>query len=91
VSPAKPTLIDNQYDDVGTRSGGKVEQVNQARLAHIGGNELGSEFDSIDEKSQITRSGSTKTNLLREDVSRQGTTNRQRTTNPVGGDRKRTE
>jgi hypothetical protein len=57
------------------RAGGKAEQVNQARLAHIGSNELGSEFDGIDEKCQITRGGSTETNLLREDVSRQGTTN----------------
>jgi hypothetical protein len=72
VSPAKPILIEkshHQYDDVGARSGGKVEQVNQARLAHIGGNKLGSEFDGINKKSQITRGGRTKTNLLGEDVS----------------------
>jgi hypothetical protein len=71
VSPAKPILIEklhHQYDDVG-RAGGKVEQVDQARLAHIGGNELGSEFDGINEKCQITRGGRTKTNLLGEDVS----------------------
>jgi hypothetical protein len=55
--------------------GRRVEQVDQARLAHIRGNELGSEFNGIDEKSQITRGGSTKTDLLGEDVSRQGTTN----------------
>lgn len=72
MSPAKPILIEkshHQYDDVGARSGGKVEQVNQARLAHIGGNKLGSELDGINKKSQITRGGRTKTNLLGEDVS----------------------
>ena len=54
MSPAKPILIEkvhHQYDDLGTRAAGKVEQVNQAGLAHIGGNKLGSEFDGIDEKS----------------------------------------
>jgi hypothetical protein len=56
---------------VGTRAGEKVKQVNQARLAHIGGNELGSEFDGIDEKCQITGGGRTKANLLGEYVSRQ--------------------
>ena len=72
MSPATPILIEklhHQYDDVGGRSGGNVEQVNQARLAHIGGNKLGSKFDGINEKSQIARGGRTKTNLLGEDVS----------------------
>jgi hypothetical protein len=55
----------------GDKSRRRVKQVNQARLAHIGGNELGSEFDGIDEKSQITGGGRTKANLLGEDVSRQ--------------------
>ncbi len=54
----------------GDKSRREVKQVNQARLAHIGGNELGSEFDGIDEKSQITSGGRTKANLLGEDVSR---------------------
>lgn len=76
MSPAKPTLIENRQSirrgiDEGRE---KVEQVDQARLAHIRGNELGSELNGIDEKSQITRGGGTKTDLLREDVSRQGTT-----------------
>ena len=73
MSPAKPTLIGHQYE-MGVTEGRDVEQVDQARLAHIGGNELRSEFNGIDEKSQITRGGSTKTNLLGEDVSRRSTT-----------------
>ena len=76
MSPAKPTLIENRQSIRGVSEGReKVEQVDQARLAHIRGNELGGEFNGIDEKSQITRGGGTKTNLLRENVSGQGTAN----------------
>ena len=51
------------------RAEGRVKQVNQARLAHIGSNKLRSEFDGVNEKSQITRGGRTETNLLGKDVS----------------------
>jgi hypothetical protein len=44
------------------------EQVDQARSAHVGGNELGGELDSIEKKGKIARCGSTKPNLLGQDV-----------------------
>ena len=88
MSPANPTLIENRQSIRRDVSEGreKVEQVDQAGLAHIRGNELGSEFNGIDEKSQITSGGSTETNLLGEDVSRQGTTNCQGRLTQMGRD-----
>jgi hypothetical protein len=56
--------ISNRHKDVGMGADGRDEQVDQARLAHIGGNELGSETDGIKKKSQIARRSRTETNLL---------------------------
>ena len=50
---------------------GEDEQVDQARLAHIGGDELGSETYGIEKKSQIACRSRTETNLLGEDVAGQ--------------------
>lgn len=70
VSPAKPTLV-VKYNDTFVGLRGRDEQINQARLAHVGGNELGSKSDGIEKESQIARGSSTQTNLLGEDVARQ--------------------
>ena len=76
VSPAKPTLF-VRYNDPFMGLRGRDEQIDQARLAHVGGNELGSKSDGIEKESQIARGGSTQTNLLGEDVARQNMENSQ--------------
>ena len=62
-----------EYNDVFMRPIGRDKQINQARPAHVGGNELGSKSNGIEKESQIARGSSTQTNLLGEDVARQNT------------------
>jgi len=54
---------------------GRDEQINQARPAHVVGNELGSKSNGIEKESQIARGGRTQTDLLGEDVARQNMEN----------------
>jgi hypothetical protein len=61
---SKSVEVNDFHQDVSMRAGGRNEQIDQAGLAHIGGNELGRETNGIEKKSQIARRGRTKTNLL---------------------------
>jgi hypothetical protein len=78
VSPAKPTLIikgSYEHNDTFTGPRRRDEQIDQARPAHVVGNELGSESNGIEKESQIARGSRAQTDLLGEDVARENMEN----------------